>query len=78
MLENLCSLSTQSRTGSLHGIDPFHTASGILWIPQDEDTVSSKLGHLLKDLGHSELPHANLAVPPALSITTSCTSSSSP
>lgn len=78
MLENFCPLSAQSRTGPLHGIDPFHTVSGILWRPQDDDTVSSKLGHLLKDLSHSELPHANLAVPLALSIATSCTSSSSP
>lgn len=57
MLENVCSLSSQARTGPLHGIHLFHT--GILWSPQDEDTGSSKLGHLFKDLGHCELPHAN-------------------
>lgn len=76
MLENLCSLSSQTRTGPLHGIHLFHT--GILWSPQDEDTGSSNLGHLLKDLGHRELPHANLAVPLALWNATSGTSSSSP
>lgn len=76
MLENLCSLSTQTRTGPPHGIHLSHT--GILRSAQDEDRVSSKLGHLLKDLGHSELPHTNLVVPLAQSNATSCTSSSSP
>lgn len=76
MLENVCSLSSQARTGPLHGIHLFHT--GILWSPQDEDTGSSKLGHLFKDLGHCELPHANFAVPLTLSNATSGTSSSSP